>query len=97
MNACTTLPPASKSPAPESSAFHQCDDASCALERLIIFVDAITEDLRTANDDMHPGEAKDRAHYEVFCLLLLLAENMKVLGDAIGCIQASIAAERMAA
>lgn len=88
MNASTIAKP---------SAFIQCDDASCALERLTILLDTIIEALRTANDDMPAGEGKDRAHYDVFCLLLLLQDNMKAHGAALSAIQASITAERRAA
>lgn len=96
----TTSAAASKSPAPSPitdsgpSAFSQCDDAGCANDRLMILVDAITEMLRSACDDMPQGDAKDRALYDVFCLLLLLHDNMKVHGDAINRIQSSIVAER---
>jgi hypothetical protein len=87
----------SKPPAPAPSAFTLCDDASCALERLTILLDTTTEALRVANDEMPVGEGKDRAHYEVFCLLLLLHDNMTAHRDAIDAIQASIVAERKAA
>ena len=97
MTNITTLPPASKSPAAEQSAFDQCDDASCAFERMMILLDTTTEALRTANDEMSAGEGKDRAHYDVFCLLLLLHDNMKAHADALSRIQSSIVAERKAA
>lgn len=96
MSAPTTAAAASKWSA-EITAFNQCDDASCSLERLIILLDTITELQRCACDDMPPGETRDRTLFEVFCLLLLLHDNLKVHSDALGRIQASIAAERKAA
>lgn len=93
METNTTPSPAGKLPAPETSAFCQCDDASCALERLMILLDTITEMQRSACDEMPEGEARDGALYDVFCLLLLLHDNMKMHRDAIDRIQSSIVAE----
>lgn len=97
MTTHTTTAPEGKSPAAKPSAFTQCDDAGCALERLMILLDAITEMQRTAMDDMPHGDARDRALLDVFCLLLLLNENMKRHSDAIKRIQSTIVAERKAA
>lgn len=97
MTSITTTSPAGKSPAREVSAFCQCDDASCALERLMVLLDTITDMQRSACDDMPHGEARDRAFYDVFCLLLLLHDNMQMQRDAIDRIQKSIVAERKAA
>ncbi len=95
----TTSAAVRKSPVPSSitepgpSAFSQCDDASCNLERLIILLDTITDLQRCACEEMPPSETRDRALFEVFCLLLLLHDNLKLHSEALGHIQVSIAIE----
>jgi len=99
----TTSAAARKSPVPSSitepgpSAFNQCDDASCVLERLMILLDTITELQRCACDEMEQGETRERTLFEVFCLLLLLRDNISAHTDALSRIQTSIVLERRAA
>lgn len=66
----------------------QLDTATCTYERLLILTDTIIEKQRVAMDETQHGKEREREFYNIWCLLMMLQDSMKLFDKDLEAIQA---------